>query len=134
MAISYGVYDSRALAMGGSATAVGSHAQAAFYNPALLAFHDKEEEAGRDIFHRLPVDRAEADELLRRPIVKQKDVRLFREVPFETGELHVVVIPLHQREHLPSKGGADFFHAHDFREEPFRISGGAGIRRGHAYR
>lgn len=48
MAISYGVYDSRALAMGGSATAIGSHAQAAFYNPALLAFHDKEEEDGRD--------------------------------------------------------------------------------------
>lgn len=48
MAISYGVYDSRALAMGGSATAIGSHAQAAFYNPALLAFHDQEEEAGRD--------------------------------------------------------------------------------------
>lgn len=34
--------------MGGSATAIGSHAQAAFYNPALLAFHDKEEEEGRD--------------------------------------------------------------------------------------
>lgn len=48
MAISYGVYDSRALAMGGSATAIGTHAQAAFYNPALLAFHDREEEAGRD--------------------------------------------------------------------------------------
>ncbi len=48
MAISYGIYDSRALAMGGSATAIGSHAQAAFYNPALLAFHDKEEEEGRD--------------------------------------------------------------------------------------
>ncbi len=48
MAISYGVYDSRALAMGGSATAIGSPAQAAFYNPALLAFHDREEDAGRD--------------------------------------------------------------------------------------
>lgn len=48
MAISYGVYDARALAMGGSATAIGNHAQAAFYNPALLAFHDKEEEEGRD--------------------------------------------------------------------------------------
>lgn len=47
-AISYGIYDSRALAMGGSATAIGTHAQAAFYNPALLAFHDKEEEEGRD--------------------------------------------------------------------------------------
>jgi len=48
MAISYGVYDARALAMGGAATAIGNHAQAAFYNPALLAFHDKEEEEGRD--------------------------------------------------------------------------------------
>ncbi|PUA27270.1 MAG: hypothetical protein B0W54_11755 [Cellvibrio sp. 79] len=47
-AISYGVYDSRGLAMGGSATAIGTHAQAAFYNPALLAFHEEEEEAGRD--------------------------------------------------------------------------------------
>ncbi len=47
-AISYGIYDSRALAMGGAATAIGSHAQAAFYNPALLAFHEEEEEAGRD--------------------------------------------------------------------------------------
>lgn len=48
VAISYGIYDSRALAMGGSATAIGSHAQAAFYNPALLALHDREEEDGRD--------------------------------------------------------------------------------------
>lgn len=47
-AISYGIYDSRALAMGGSATAIGTHAQAAFYNPALLALHEEEEEAGRD--------------------------------------------------------------------------------------
>lgn len=47
-AVSYGVYDSRALAMGGSATAIGTPAQAAFYNPALLAFNDKEEEEGRD--------------------------------------------------------------------------------------
>lgn len=47
-AISYGIYDSRGLAMGGAATAIGSHAQAAFYNPALLAFHDLEEEQSRD--------------------------------------------------------------------------------------
>ncbi|HTF94637.1 MAG TPA: conjugal transfer protein TraF [Cellvibrio sp.] len=47
-AISYGVYDSRALAMGGSATAIGTPAQAAFYNPALLAFNETEEEEGRD--------------------------------------------------------------------------------------
>ena len=48
MAISYGIYESRGLAMGGAATAIGSHAQAPFYNPALLAFHDAEEEEGRD--------------------------------------------------------------------------------------
>lgn len=48
VAISYGVYDSRALAMGGSATAVGNYAQAAFYNPALLGFNDRDEESGRD--------------------------------------------------------------------------------------
>lgn len=47
-AISYGIYDSRGLAMGGAATAIGTYAQAAFYNPALLAFHEEEEEAGRD--------------------------------------------------------------------------------------
>lgn len=47
-AISYGVYDSRALAMGGAATAIGTPSQAAFYNPALLAFHEQEEEEGRD--------------------------------------------------------------------------------------
>lgn len=48
IAISYGIYDSRAMAMGGSATAVGNYAQAAFYNPALLGFHDRDEERGRD--------------------------------------------------------------------------------------
>src|SRR5687768_6028093 len=48
VAISYGVYDSRGLAMGGSATAVGKYAQAAFYNPALLGFDDLDEERGRD--------------------------------------------------------------------------------------
>lgn len=47
-AISYGVYDSRTLAMGGAATAIGTPSQAAFYNPALLAFHEQEEEEGRD--------------------------------------------------------------------------------------
>ena len=47
-AISYGIYDSRGLAMGGAAAAVGTPAQAAFYNPALLSFHDGEEEDSRD--------------------------------------------------------------------------------------
>ena len=48
VAISYGIYDSRALAMGGSGTAVGNYAQAPFYNPALLGLHDRDEELGRD--------------------------------------------------------------------------------------
>ena len=48
LAINYGVYESRGLGMGGAATAVGNHAQGAFYNPALLALHDREEEEGRD--------------------------------------------------------------------------------------
>lgn len=48
LAISYGIYDARGLAMGGSATTIGSHAQAVFYNPALLALHDRDEDAGLD--------------------------------------------------------------------------------------
>lgn len=47
-AISYGTYDARALAMGGAATAVGKPEQAAFYNPALLGLHDKDEDDSRD--------------------------------------------------------------------------------------
>ena len=47
-AITYGIYDARGLAMGGAAAAVGTPAQAAFYNPALLAFHDLDEEESRD--------------------------------------------------------------------------------------
>ena len=46
MAISYGVYDSRALAMGGLSTSVGNRAQEVFYNPSLLAFHCKEKRPG----------------------------------------------------------------------------------------
>ncbi len=79
MAISYGVYDSRALAMGGSATAIGSYAQAAFYNPALLAFHDQEEEAGRDGRVYLPsilVQVSEATEAAVDAIDDELDTRL----------------------------------------------------------
>ena len=54
-AISYGVYDARALAMGGAATAVGRPEQAAFYNPSLLGLHDKDEDDSRDGRFYMPV-------------------------------------------------------------------------------
>ena len=47
-AITYGTYDARAMAMGGTGTAVGKPEQAAFYNPALLGFHNKDEDDSRD--------------------------------------------------------------------------------------
>jgi hypothetical protein len=47
-AIDYGVFDARALAMGGTALAVGDTSQAQYYNPALLAFHDGDEDKTRD--------------------------------------------------------------------------------------
>ena len=48
LAIDYGVFDARALAMGGTALAVGDTSQAQYYNPALLAFHDGDEDKTRD--------------------------------------------------------------------------------------
>ena len=48
LAIDYGVYDARALAMGGTTLAVGDTAQAQYYNPALLAFHKGDEDKTRD--------------------------------------------------------------------------------------
>lgn len=47
-AIDYGVYDARALAMGGTALAIGDTAQGQYYNPALLAFHTGDEDKTRD--------------------------------------------------------------------------------------
>ncbi len=48
MAIDYGIFDARALAMGGTALAVGDTAQAQYYNPALLAFHSGDEDKTHD--------------------------------------------------------------------------------------
>jgi hypothetical protein len=48
LAIDYGVFDARALAMGGTTLAVGDTAQAQYYNPALLAFHTGDEDKTRD--------------------------------------------------------------------------------------
>ena len=47
-AIDYGIYDARALAMGGTTLAVGNTAQGQYYNPALLAFHKGDEDKTRD--------------------------------------------------------------------------------------
>ena len=47
-AMDYGIFDARALAMGGTAVAVGNTAQAQYYNPALLAFHAGDEDKSRD--------------------------------------------------------------------------------------
>lgn len=47
-AINYGIYDSRALAMGGTVIAIGDTSQAAYYNPALLSFHEGDEDKTRD--------------------------------------------------------------------------------------
>lgn len=47
-AIDYGINDARGLAMGGTVIAVGNTSQAAYYNPALLSFHEGDEDKTRD--------------------------------------------------------------------------------------
>lgn len=47
-AMDYGIYDARGLAMSGTAVSIGNTAQAAYYNPALLAFHKGDEDTSRD--------------------------------------------------------------------------------------
>lgn len=47
-AFNYGIYDSRAMAMGGTAVAIGNTNQAQYYNPALLSFHDGDEDKTLD--------------------------------------------------------------------------------------
>jgi len=48
LAIDYGTFDARALAMGGAVMAVGDTSQAQYYNPALLAFHSGDEDKTND--------------------------------------------------------------------------------------
>lgn len=43
-AVTFGIYDPRALAMGGATVALASPQHAQFYNPALMAFHDQRAE------------------------------------------------------------------------------------------
>ncbi|TVZ37217.1 F plasmid transfer operon protein TraF [Alteromonadaceae bacterium 2753L.S.0a.02] len=47
-ALSYGIYEPRGLAMGGTGVAVASFHQAQYYNPALLALNDESENTSRD--------------------------------------------------------------------------------------
>ena len=47
-AVNYGIYESRAMGMGGAAVASANTEHAVYYNPALLAFHDEKAEEGRD--------------------------------------------------------------------------------------
>lgn len=47
-AMDYGIFDARALAMGGTVVAVGDTSQAQYYNPALLSFHEGDEDKTRD--------------------------------------------------------------------------------------
>lgn len=44
----FGIYDSRGLAMGGTTVAAGKTYQAQYYNPALLALHDVDEDDSQD--------------------------------------------------------------------------------------
>ncbi|GLS27021.1 hypothetical protein GCM10007877_27400 [Marinibactrum halimedae] len=55
----YGIYDARGLGMGGTATAIGSTDNGLFYNPALLALHDGDEDKTRDGRIYFPVITAE---------------------------------------------------------------------------
>jgi len=47
-AVSYGIFDSRGLAMGGATVAASKYHSAQYYNPALLALHDTHESKSRD--------------------------------------------------------------------------------------
>ncbi|MEM7502663.1 MAG: conjugal transfer protein TraF [Pseudomonadota bacterium] len=52
---SFGIYDARTLAMGGTAAASAGNSNAQFYNAALLAFNEKIEEETRDSRFLLPI-------------------------------------------------------------------------------
>ena len=43
----FGIFEPEAMALGGAAVAIASPGAAAFYNPALLAQHDYDEDYGR---------------------------------------------------------------------------------------
>lgn len=78
-ATSYGTYDARALAMGGSAVAAGTSNQAVFYNPSLLAFSLKHEETskeGRVAFPQLMLEMSDTTRIAFDALEDELDTRL----------------------------------------------------------
>ncbi len=63
-AVSFGIYDPRALAMSGTTVALANPQHAQFYNPALLAFHNQREEESRSGRLYLPILTAQASDAL----------------------------------------------------------------------
>lgn len=83
LAIDYGIFDARALAMGGTSLAVGDTAQAPYYNPALLAFHSGDEDETRDgrrYFPTLILQATDTAEAALDAVDSQLDAKLSRSV------------------------------------------------------
>jgi hypothetical protein len=79
MAIDYGIFDARALAMGGTALAVGDTTQAQYYNPALLAFHSGDEDKthdGRFYFPTMVVQASNTVESAKNAVDDELDTKL----------------------------------------------------------
>lgn len=79
LAIDYGVFDARALAMGGTTLAIGDTSQAQYYNPALLAFHSGDEDKtrdGRTYFPTLVVQATDTVEAALDAVDKELDAKL----------------------------------------------------------
>jgi len=77
--IDYGIYDARALAMGGATVAIGDTSQAVYYNPALLALHEGDKDSTRDGQVYLPNLVAQASTALE-PAIKAVNDHLDREL------------------------------------------------------
>lgn len=58
----YGIFEARGLAMGGATVAIGNTDNGLFYNPALMAFHDGDEDNTRDGSFYFPVVTAQISE------------------------------------------------------------------------
>jgi hypothetical protein len=76
LAVDYGVFDARALSMGGTSVALGNASQAAFYNPALLTF-------------KLSDEKKEAEILAKQKNNKPKKIIETRKLPEHNGRFYV---------------------------------------------
>lgn len=68
VALDYGIYDARSLALGGTGVASGTTQNAVFYNPAMLAFYEGQEEDSRNGRVYLPMVVAQLDEDVEEPL------------------------------------------------------------------